>query len=58
MHVMRPLLTLSAVVLMLGLGLGLVSLYIDGRLSTGTLLLILFAVAALTAMVVAGTSRK
>lgn len=48
----------AAAVVVAGLGLGLVSLYIDGRLSAQTLLLIVFILAVVTAMVATAVTRK
>ena len=55
---MRALLTLSIVLLVSGLALGLLNLYIDGRIGAPMLFGIVLAVAALTAFTVNLGSRK
>jgi hypothetical protein len=48
----------AAAVVVAGLGLGLVSLYIDGRVSAQGLLLIVFFLAVVTAMVATAVRRR
>ena len=55
---MRPLLALSLATLIAGLALGLLTLYIDGRIGAPLLFEVVIAVAALTAFTVTFISRK
>lgn len=55
---MRPLLLLSVSLLVAGLAIGLLNLYIDGRIGAPLLFGIVVAVAALTAVTVTLFNRK
>jgi uncharacterized membrane protein YjjP (DUF1212 family) len=54
----KSLFQLSAIILIAGLGLGLLNLYIDGRIGAFLLFVTVIAVAAITAIAALAHTRK